>query len=657
MIRRLLIANRGEIAARIARTARGMGIVPVAVRSEADAGANHVRACDMAVPLGGESAAAGYLDAERLLDAARASGADAVHPGYGFLSENAAFAEAVIGAGLVWVGPPPEAIRAMGLKDAAKRRMEAAGVPVVPGYHGESQEPERLAAEAAAIGYPVLVKAAAGGGGKGMRRVDQAEDFAEALARARSEAQSAFGDPRVLVEKWVSNPRHVEVQVFADAHGRAVHLFERDCSAQRRHQKVIEEAPAPGMTPALRNAMTEAALRAAEAVGYVGAGTVEFILDGTRMSPDAFYFLEMNTRLQVEHPVTEAVTGIDLVDWQLRIAAGAPLPLAQEEIALRGHAVEARLYAEDPAAGFAPRTGRVAAFRLPEGVRVDAGVAEGDRVSAHYDPMIAKIVAHGPDRAAAFARLSRALAETHIAGLATNLDFLARLAETPEMLAGTPDTGLIERRLGELTAPAAPGAEEMALAAAALSGQLRPGPLAFWRPWGAGRAHRRIAVGDAGADIAFRSAAEGRETLLEAETPAGPARLRLLPLGGPDWQMRAGDGPAERIALHLDAEGVALVRGTRRMRLALADPIEAAEETGEAGDTVRAPLPGLVKELVAAPGDRVAAGAPLAVLEAMKMEHSLAAPRAGVVAAVHAETGEHVEEGAVLVSLAPEEAP
>ncbi len=658
MIERLLIANRGEIAARIARTARRMGISTVAVHSAADAGAFHLRAADLAVPLAGARPADGYLDPERLVAAALETGADAVHPGYGFLSENAGFAEAVTAAGLTWVGPPPGAIRAMGLKDAAKRRMEEVGVPVVPGYHGADQDPERLSAEAARIGYPVLIKAAAGGGGKGMRRVDRAEDFDEALARARSEAEAAFANPAVLVERCLEAPRHIEVQVFADSLGGVVHLYERDCSLQRRHQKVVEEAPAPGMTPALRGAMTDAALRAARAVGYVGAGTVEFIVDGKRMTPDAFYFLEMNTRLQVEHPVTEAVTGVDLVAWQLRVAAGEPLPLRQEEIPLRGHAVEARLYAEDPAAGFAPRTGRIAALRWPEALRVDAGVAEGWQVRAHYDPMVAKLVAHGPSRAAALDRLADGLAQTDIAGLTTNLGFLQRLLQAPAFRAGRPDTGLIGQGLGPLTDADMPVPMELAVAAAALSGLIEPDRAAFWRPWGPARAHLTLASEVGQHPVSLRTDRREGATAIEAETAAGPVALRLSHLRGALWRVGIGAGPEADLALHRDEGGVTLARRGRRLRLSLVDPAaRGAEEAAAGGDSVRAPLPGLVKSVAVQPGEAVRAGAPLAVLEAMKMEHSLAAPRDGRVAAVHARAGEPVEDGTVLVTLEPEESP
>ncbi|MEM7497743.1 MAG: biotin carboxylase N-terminal domain-containing protein [Pseudomonadota bacterium] len=654
MITKLLIANRGEIACRIARTARRLGIATVAVHSDADRDAAHVAAADEAVAIGPAAAAESYLRAERLLRAARETGADAVHPGYGFLSENPDFAEAVTGAGLAWVGPPPDAIRAMGLKDAAKRLMEEAGVPVVPGYHGEGQDAGLLAKEAERIGYPVLVKARAGGGGKGMRLVERPAAFAEALERARSEAASAFGDDRVLVEKFVANPRHIEVQVFGDGHGNIVHLYERDCSAQRRHQKVIEEAPAPGMTPALRAAMTAAAVRAAEAVGYAGAGTVEFIVDGARMAEgadDCFFFMEMNTRLQVEHPVTELVTGLDLVEWQLRVASGEALPVAQEAIALRGHAVEARLYAEDAARDFMPQTGRIAALALPEGpgIRVDAGVRAGDEVTPHYDPMIAKIIAAGPTRAAAFARLGEALAETHVAGVVTNADFLARLAALPAMLEARLDTGMIAREAAALHGVPEPEAAELALAAAAVSGQLGADhPLTGWRAWGSGRAHLRLLSGEAAYDIAF-DAARGR---LEAETPSGPAALTYRALDGAIWQV-ADAGAARRVAVHAHGDAVTLARPGRRLAFRREDP-RARTEKSAGGDRLTAPLPGLVKTVSVSAGEKVSEGDVLAVMEAMKMEHALRAPRDGEVAEVAAGAGDQVAEGALLIALAPE---
>ncbi|MDR3507997.1 MAG: biotin carboxylase N-terminal domain-containing protein, partial [Caulobacteraceae bacterium] len=469
MIGALLIANRGEIARRIIRTARRLGVRTIAVYSEADAQSPHVREADDAVLIGPAPARESYLLPARILEAARASGAQAIHPGYGFLSENAGFAEAVIDAGLIWVGPPPAAITAMGLKDQAKARMIAAGVPVTPGYLGDDQSDARLQAEADAIGYPVLIKAVAGGGGKGMRKVDRAEDFAPALASCRREAAASFGDDKVLIETYVARPRHIEVQVFGDAHGQVVHLFERDCSLQRRHQKVIEEAPAPGMTDAARAAVCDAAVRAAQAVGYQGAGTVEFIADASEgLRPDRIWFMEMKTRLQVEHPVTEAVTGLDLVEWQLRVASGEPLPLAQDQIRLNGWAMEARLYAENPATGFLPSIGRLEHFRLPDTVRIDSGVEQGGQISPHYDPMIAKLIAHGADRATAAARLARACAGVQVHPVKTNAAFLARTLSDPAFIAGEVDTRFIEARLEALAAPALPSPDALTAAARAL---------------------------------------------------------------------------------------------------------------------------------------------------------------------------------------------
>ena len=462
---RLLIANRGEIACRIAATARMRGLTTIAVYSDADANARHVRMCDEAYRIGPASVAESYLRADIIITLARRVRANAIHPGYGFLSENADFAEACADAGIIFVGPPAAAIRAMGLKDQAKALMEQAGVPVVPGYHGDRQEADFLAEQASDIGYPVLIKARAGGGGKGMRVVENPGDFADALEAAQSEAQASFGDAAVLIEKLIATPRHIEIQIFADQHGHTVHLGERDCSLQRRHQKVLEEAPAPGMTGTLRETMGAAAVRAAEAVGYVGAGTVEFIADASDgLSVDKFYFMEMNTRLQVEHPVTEMVTGFDLVDWQLRVAEGEMLSsvlledprssrrkaIAQEGIRLEGHAVEVRLYAEDAAAGFLPATGRLTHLRFPDGVRIDTGVEAGDAITPHYDPMIAKLIAHGSDRKTAFRRLRHALAKVEIAGCVTNNGFLARLMDDPDVQAGNVDTGLIARKHDDL---------------------------------------------------------------------------------------------------------------------------------------------------------------------------------------------------------------
>jgi 3-methylcrotonyl-CoA carboxylase alpha subunit len=478
MIGSLLIANRGEIACRVIRTARRLGIRTIAIFSDADADALHVREADEAVHIAPSPARESYLVGERIIAAARESGAEAIHPGYGFLSENADFAEAVQAAGLVWVGPNPSSIRAMGLKDAAKKRMAEAGVPTTPGYLGDDQSPERLQAEADAIGYPVLIKAVAGGGGKGMRQVTDASAFGDALDSCRREAASSFGDDRVLLEKYVTSPRHIEVQVFGDTQGNVVHLFERDCSLQRRHQKVIEEAPAPGMDPATRAAVCAAAVQAARAVDYVGAGTVEFIADASEgLKADRIWFMEMNTRLQVEHPVTEAITGQDLVEWQLRVASGEPVPCTQDELAINGWAMEARLYAEDPARGFLPSIGTLEAFDLGDSVRVDTGVEQGASVSPFYDPMIAKLIAHGADREEARDALADALDEAVVWPLRTNAAFLVELLDHPDVAAGRVDTGLIAREGEALMPPSLPSEEALVDAAAALTA---PGPLASW---------------------------------------------------------------------------------------------------------------------------------------------------------------------------------
>ncbi len=653
----LLIANRGEIAVRIARTARRLGIRTLAVYSDADRDALHVAEADEAFRIGPAPAAESYLDGAAIIAAARRGGAQAVHPGYGFLSENPGFVEAVEAAGLVFVGPPAAAIRAMGLKDTAKSLMEAAGVPVVPGYHGGEQDPAALAREAGRIGFPVLIKAAAGGGGRGMRRVAAAEDFALALAAARREALSAFGDDRVLVERCLVVPRHIEIQVFADAHGGAVHLFERDCSLQRRHQKVIEEAPAPGMSPAMRDAMGEAAVRAARAVGYEGAGTVEFIADVSEgLRPDRFYFMEMNTRLQVEHPVTEAITGLDLVEWQLRVAAGEPLPKRQDEIAIGGHAVEARLYAEDPARDFMPQTGRLTAlaFGAGPGVRVDAGVREGDGVTPFYDAMIAKVVAHGPDRATALARLRAALAASRVEGCTTNLAFLGRLLALPAVQDGTLDTGLIPREIDALLAEPVPSGEEVALAMLGAAGLLQapasPDPfvgLAGFRHWGAARRDVEVATG-----------AQRRRGTVVAEpggrfrVEEGGATVRLRVLGREGEALRVEiDGHVVSARVEASDETV-LVRtaaGTARFALA-GQGLGAAEEDPSRG-VVRAVMPGVVRVVHVELGQTVARGDALLVTEAMKMEMTLAAPRAGRVASVDVAAGDRVEVGAVLVTL------
>jgi acetyl/propionyl-CoA carboxylase alpha subunit len=624
MIGSLLIANRGEIARRVIRTARRLGIWTVAVYSEADAGAPHVREADAAAAVGGPEARDSYLKAEAILAAAKQTGAEAIHPGYGFLSENAAFAEAVIAAGLVWVGPPPDAIRAMGLKDAAKRLMAQAGVPTTPGYLGEDQSEARLAAEAAAIGWPVLIKAVAGGGGKGMRKVERAEDFAAALASCRREAAASFGDDRVLLEKYARRPRHIEVQVFADKHGNAVHLFERDCSLQRRHQKVIEEAPAPGLDATTRAAVCEAAVKAARAVAYEGAGTVEFIADASEgLRADRIWFMEMNTRLQVEHPVTEAVTGLDLVEWQLRVASGEPLPLAQDKITLNGHAIEARLYAEDPATGFLPSTGPLTHLRLPAGVRVDSAVEAGGAVTPYYDPMIAKLIAHAPTRAAAAARLAEACRQVEVWPVRTNAGFLARCLDEPDFRGGAIDTGFIEARGEALTRPTD---AEAARTAAARSWPRTPAASAETAsPWD-GLAGFRLNA-PARYPVRLQDAAGGVHQV-EVD-PAAPAPgLTTARLGEPVVVFAAG----EAFAFTAPTAGPG-----------------AGEGGGE--DAVRSPMPGKVVQVHAKDGDAVERGAPLLTLEAMKMEHVLTAPRAGVVAGLTARVGDQVSEGLVLARL------
>jgi acetyl/propionyl-CoA carboxylase alpha subunit len=624
-IKRLLIANRGEIARRIIRTARRMGIETVAVYSDADRHAPHVREADHAVRIGASPARESYLDQAKVLAAAKSSGADAIHPGYGFLSENAAFAEAVIVAGLIWVGPPASSIRAMGLKDAAKKLMAEAGVPTTPGYLGEDQSPEHLEAEAARIGYPVLIKAVAGGGGKGMRKVEAAADFAAALAGAKREAQASFGDDKVLLETYVARPRHIEVQVFADRHGNAVHLYERDCSLQRRHQKVIEEAPAPGMDDATRAAVTGAAVKAALAVGYQGAGTVEFIADASAgLRADRIWFMEMNTRLQVEHPVTEMVTGQDLVEWQLRVAAGEPLPLAQDQIKLDGWAMEARLYAENPSNKFLPSTGKLEHFVLPEakdGVRVDSGVEEGGEVTPFYDPMIA------PTRAAAAAKLADACAEVEVWPVKTNAGFLARCAAHPDFVAGEVDTGFIEGRLDVLVGDGRPP-EAVAMMAATAFAELdatdeAPTPWSSlggatgFRLNGAPRAEMRLAVAG--------------ETL-------------TVPLVDADFD------PDQGLLIVADDQVVVFDGGDAYAF----SPAIAAAVAGEGGGSdgqLLSPMPGRIVSVGAQMGAKVAKGQAIVTLEAMKMEHALVAPFDGVLAELSAKAGDQVSEGVVLARI------
>ncbi|TPK92071.1 acetyl/propionyl/methylcrotonyl-CoA carboxylase subunit alpha [Mesorhizobium sp. B2-4-17] len=646
MFSKILIANRGEIACRVIRTARKLGVHTVAIYSDADAKALHVEMADEAVHIGPSPVGESYLRGDRIVAATLATGAQAIHPGYGFLSENPDFVDQVVAAGLTFIGPSAASIRAMGLKDAAKRLMEKAGVPVVPGYHGEAQEIVLLASKAREIGYPVLIKARAGGGGKGMRRVEHPDDFSEALSSARREAKAAFGDDRVLVEKYVDKPRHIEVQVFGDNFGNAVHLYERDCSAQRRHQKVIEEAPAPGMTPALRKAMTEAAVKAAKAINYSGAGTIEFIVDASQgLKADRFWFMEMNTRLQVEHPVTEMVTGTDLVEWQLRIASGERLPKTQSEIALAGHAFEARIYAEDAARGFLPATGTLHHLKFPETapdgamIRIETGVRAGDAISPYYDPMIAKLIVHAKNRQEALKALGAALSHTEIAGSTVNTAFLAALAADPDFCAGDVDTGLIGRHQDALTGIAPPTGATISAAALAASGAEALPPSND--PWSSlsGYAHfhgvarrTRLKFGedDILAKVSVR--ADGRfQVALDAPYDSANSHdLRALP--------RLARWPGH----------VTVFEGAVGYAFAVPDPLAKSDDAAAASGSLRAPMPGLVKLVRAAKGDTVIKGQPLLILEAMKMEHSIAAPHDGVIAEIATE-GAQVTDGTVLV--------
>jgi 3-methylcrotonyl-CoA carboxylase alpha subunit len=648
MFSSVLIANRGEIAVRIARTAKRLGMRTIAVYSEADAEALHVRACDEAHPIGPAAPRESYLNIERLIEVARGAGAQSIHPGYGFLSENADFAQAVLRASIAFVGPTPAAIRAMGLKDRAKALMEKAGVPVVPGYHGDVQADAFLKRKAYEIGYPVLIKAVAGGGGRGMRRVDKHADFDDALAAARREAESAFGDPRVLIEKYIEAPRHIEFQVFGDASGQVIHLNERDCSLQRRHQKVIEEAPAPGMTAELRAEMGRAAVEAARAIGYVGAGTVEFIASAEpRLKSGGFWFMEMNTRLQVEHPVTEATTGFDLVEWQFRIAAGESLPVRQDEVPLAGHAVEARLYAEDPDRGFLPSPGRIVALDLPhgEGIRVDAGVAAGLTVPPDYDPMIAKVIAHGATRDQALDRLAAALDDTIVIGPRVNTPFLRALVTHPRFRAARFDTGFIDAHLPELIA-ADPA--EVSQAAA-------DGVLFLLEQERRGIAHRIVSGAPASwsspwaADDGFSLGAPRRLTL---DIVVDGVTRQAVVTWGPDGAQVSVD---RAVAGHNDRifeMGEGVIVAARRPHHVAFKRADASGGAPTAEDAARAPMNGKVIAVLVAPGQAVKLGARVAVMEAMKMEHSLTAPRDGTIADVAA-VGAQVVEGDPVVRLEP----
>jgi len=661
MFTKILIANRGEIACRVIQTARRLGIATVAVYSDADANARHVRLADEAVRIGPAAARESYLRADKILDVARATGAQAVHPGYGFLSENDAFADACAAAGIVFIGPPASAIRAMGSKSAAKALMDQAGVPLTPGYHGDRQEPAFLAEQAARIGYPVLIKASAGGGGKGMRRVDRAEDFEAALASCQREAINAFGDDHVLVEQYVLRPRHIEIQVFGDTQGDCVYLFERDCSVQRRHQKVLEEAPAPGMTPERRAAMGRAAVEAAKAVGYVGAGTVEFIAhqDGS------FYFMEMNTRLQVEHPVTEMITGLDLVEWQLRVASGEPLPLRQEQLTLDGHALEARIYAEDPDRGFLPSTGRLVHLVPPaenDHVRVDTGVEQGDEISPHYDPMIAKLIVWDRDRPRALARMRAALAQYRVVGVSNNVEFLQRLVTAPAFANADLDTALIEREHAVLF-PAPQPVPQAVWALAALAelqreaqGVRDDSPWSVLDGWRLNATAQRVLTLHCGDEV--------QPVGVSCVSGGGHA----LAIAGQPLTVRGQFGPSGAVHAQLGERRVsaAVVTSGERRQVFFEGrswpvTVVGALRAGGGGEDhaggLKAPMPGKVIALIAAAGSVVEKGAPLLVLEAMKMEHTIRAPAKGRVQAFHFAAGDQVTDGVDLVDFEAEVQP
>jgi 3-methylcrotonyl-CoA carboxylase alpha subunit len=668
MFKKILIANRGEIACRVAATARRLGVRTVAVYSDADAQARHVRACDEAVHVGGNAPRESYLQWQRIIAAAQATGAQAIHPGYGFLSENEAFAQACADAGLVFIGPPVAAIAAMGSKSAAKALMDKAGVPLVPGYHGDNNEPAFLAQQAAEIGYPVLIKASAGGGGKGMRRVDRAEDFEAALASCQREAQASFGNAHVLVERYVLRPRHIEIQVFGDSQGHVVHLGERDCSVQRRHQKVLEESPAPGLSAARRAELGAAAVAAAQAVGYVGAGTVEFVAEELDDGDIRAYFMEMNTRLQVEHPVTEAVTGLDLVEWQLRVASGQPLPLRQEDLRMRGHAIEARICAENPGANFLPATGTLKVARWPAHVsfqrsddlaRVDSGFGEGDAVSPHYDSMIAKLIVWGADRVQPRERLGAALRDTHLMGLQTNVAFLRRLVATRAFATADLDTALIERERPALF-DAAPLAPELAAAGVAAQQLAAEAALEDADPWSRrdgwrlfGTAERPLNLEVDGQPLPatlLRQHAGG--LALRVGTQTWPLATR--PLGADRYDIALGQA-RHTLAVYARGEQLAVFGEHGSALVSDVDPLAHAGDGAAEGGRLAAPMPGKVVSFLVAAGARVQRGQAVAVMEAMKMEHTLHAPREGVVAELLYAVGDLVNEGAELLRLAPQD--
>jgi len=679
MFKKILIANRGEIACRVAATARRMGIKTVAVYSDADAQAKHVQVCDEAVHIGGSAPKDSYLRWERILQAAKDTGAQAVHPGYGFLSENEDFAKACAAAGLVFIGPPASAILAMGLKAESKQLMEKAGVPLVPGYHAADQDPALLQREADRIGYPALIKASAGGGGKGMRVVNSSAEFVDALASCKREAINSFGDDAVLIEKYVQRPRHIEIQVFGDTHGNCVYLFERDCSVQRRHQKVLEEAPAPGMTEALRKQMGEAAVAAAKAVNYVGAGTVEFIVEQTAYDkPESmkFYFMEMNTRLQVEHPVTEAITGLDLVEWQLRVASGEPLPLQQSELRIHGHAIEARICAENPDNNFLPATGTLAVYRKPKcssfelanassaggSVRVDDGVREGDSISPFYDSMVAKLIVHGDTREQALARLDEALSQTRIVGLTTNVQFLRHIIRTDSFVTAKLDTALIQREDKALFGQEAVG---LPLAAASVVAHTLHQELAQvghdpfsqrdgWRAYGVATRPFGFNFHGASYTAVLRYLADGVLQLAVGEGDDAVSGTLAWRAEGDALHVSFAEQTA-RVQVFIEAqshEEVAHVFAPQgATRITVVDALAHAGDTQEAGGRLTAPMPGKVVSFAVAAGDKVKAGQPLAVMEAMKMEHTIAAPADGEVLELLYAPGDQVTEGAELLKL------
>ena len=641
MFDKILIANRGEIAGRVARTARKMGIATVAVYSDADRDSLHVACADEAVHIGAASPAQSYLNGARIIQAALDSGAQAIHPGYGFLSENPEFVEAVEAAGLTFIGPSAASIRAMGLKDAAKALMQKADVPVVPGYHGADQSDAYLAEQAEQIGYPVLIKAVAGGGGKGMRLVERADEFTNALQSARAEAQTAFGNDAVLIEKYITCPRHIEVQVFGDGRD-VIHLFERDCSLQRRHQKVIEEAPAPGMREDMRNAMGAAAVRAAKAIHYKGAGTIEFIADASGgLHPDRFWFMEMNTRLQVEHPVTEAVTGIDLVEWQLRVAAGEPLPKAQNDLHLNGHAVEARLYAEDAEKGFLPAAGRLAHIAFAEGCRADSAVRSGDDISPFYDPMIAKLIVHAQSREQAMDRLTQALHRTQVAGTVTNLGFLTALSQNPAFRSGDVDTGLIARDFEALVAPKpAPLNAIIAAALAVLNARFQPNSLAGFTLWSPLQSRLAFSHKDKRYEVTATVLGDRCQLVYDGNTVDAQYE-------GQKWHLKDQHLPP----LYQNGSEIT-VFANGGLLFEILDPLNRTSDALDQAVQINAPMPGLVRNILVKSGQHVTQGARLLVLEAMKMEHVLVAPRDCLIKDVLVQSGAQVAADDALIALA-----